>query len=170
MMRHVVYLIFSIALIGCNSLKTNFEFDKATDFSQYQTFAPLRVNDQLRGSISKPIAVGKTIDRAILDGMQARGYRSVTEAPDLHVTYFLSVEETVSEYEPLPYTARGSGSSLRIEPDRRGVLRIDIVDVASNELIWRGTASDAVDREDPDAEQNIRGVINTLLSKFPKRP
>ena len=169
MKRIFLFLIFSSVMLGCNSLKTSFDFDESKDYSAYQTFALLRMNDQLRGAISRPAAVGRAIDRGLTEGFVSRGYVLDEDNADLHVTYILSVEELVADYEPLPYTARGSGAAVPIEVDRRGTFTIDIVDVSTNELIWRGTATDAVEKNNPKAEENIRNVVNKLLEKFPGR-
>lgn len=156
-------------MLGCSSLKTSFDYDESRDYSEYKSFALLRMNDQLRGAISRPAAVGRAIDRELTSGFVERGYLLDDEGADLHVTYILSVEELVADYDPLPYTARGSGASLSIEVDRRGTFTIDIIDVATNELIWRGTATDAVEKNNPKAEENIRNVVSKLLEKFPAR-
>ena len=169
MKRLFLFIIFSSVALGCSSLKTSFDFDEETDYSGYQSFALLKINDQLRGAISRPTAVGRAIDRELTASLIERGYVLDEDAADLHVTYVLSVEELVSEYEPLPYSARGSGATLPIEPDRRGTFTIDIIDVSTNELVWRGTATDAVNRNDPKAEENIRNAVNKLMAKFPAR-
>ena len=156
-------------MAGCSSLKTSFDFDKAKDYSEYQTFALLRMNDQIRGAISRPSAVSRAIERELTAGLIDKGYVLDEDSADLQVTYILSVEELVSDYEPLPYTARGSGAAMPIEADRRGTFSIDIIDAAENELVWRGTATDAVEKNNPKAEENIRNVVNKLLEKFPSR-
>jgi Domain of unknown function (DUF4136) len=169
-MKRLTYLIVLAVLIpGCSSLKTNVEYDETRDFSLYETFAHLRMDDQMRGSIGGAAAVAKAIDRAVEDGIAARGYALADEKADLLVTYVLSVSQIQTTYEPLPYSARGSGASLPIEADREGTFTLDVIDATTNELVWRATASDAVTRNNPDAEKNIRALVTKLLSDFPAR-
>ncbi len=169
-MKRPIYLfLLAVVFAGCSSLKTNIEYDESHDFSAYKTFSHLRIDDQIRGQIGGAAAVARAIDRAVDDGFAARGYAKSEEDADLHVTYVLSVEKIQSTTTPLPYTARGSGASLPIEVDRAGNFTLDVIDARTNELIWRGTASDAVTRNNPDAEKNIRALITKLLAEFPER-
>jgi len=51
---------------------------------------------------------------------------------------------------------------------REGTLIIDIMDVASNQLVWRGWATDVISEKSlKDPEQAINNAVREIFKKFP---
>jgi len=52
-----------------------------------------------------------------------------------------------------------------------GSLVLDVIDPAQSELVWRGTASKAIDRSwtPEERETEVREAVRALLAEFPPK-
>ena len=63
----------------------------------------------------------------------------------------------------------GGYSETRVSEYTQGTLIIDIVDAASNELVWRGSTEGRVrEKKTPEErEKRIRDAVAAILAEFP---
>jgi hypothetical protein len=63
------------------------------------------------------------------------------------------------------------GTSTRVHDFDQGLLVLDIVDGDTNELMWRGTAKDAVDLSWSQQKKTakITEAVQKMLSQFPPK-
>jgi hypothetical protein len=117
------------------------------------------------------------VDRALLEGLSARGYRRNSEQANFRVSYTVVVEEKVVE-TPLPKFEsprvgdRGGlgGREMRHEfVYDEGTLSIELRDAVSRELVWRGWAQAEVTLDSSAEERGVRAreAIRLLLERLP---
>ena len=111
------------------------------------------------------------------------GLTEVQSDPDVFVTYYGSVDTEVQlQSDTFSYGWGGYGmgswgyygygfggpisTTTRVVEYQRGTLVVDIVDAASNELIWRGSASDLSISDD---QSKLQKTITKALAKMVKQ-
>ena len=151
----------------------NTEFDKSFDFSRVQTF-----NVKIATSWNNPIgesAVVEDIQKAI----EAKGWKPVAEEQaDAMVLLHGSTKErhNLNTF----YSGMGGGWGWRgmggmgmasaqttTSDYTEGTLLVDIYDVATKKLIWRGTAVDEVKEKQAKREKQMTKASEKLFKDFP---
>lgn len=138
------------AFAGCAARSVHSFVERGTDLSQYHTFAWGPAD---RGETGDPrlddneIVQGR-IQAAIEKQLAARGFQtSGANPPDVRVHYHMRVEQKVDlshEFDPI---TRAPEPCTHCAPSiyDAGSLVVDLVDVRSHELIWRGWSEGSVD-------------------------
>src|SRR3954468_6720577 len=163
-MWHTVTALALIVLSACASLEVKTEQELETDFSRYHTYAwiegaPGGREPSLESQIQT--AVDRELPFKRLQRVEKGG------SPDLYVSICVTVEEDrVVQPDQWGYdlgTVGVSGSRASVLP--RGTLLVDLVDSGSRRLVWRGQASQAVDRE--ASEETIRKAVREIFRPYP---
>jgi len=163
-------LLFS----SCSTLRVNYDYDPEADFTRLKTF------DWLPMPADKRIdeLVLKRIKDSVSRQLQAKGFGSSSETPDFLIALHGGKETKVNIADRgYNYSRR---NRYRYYGDRRmdiykyeeGTLILDFVDSKSNELIWRGSATDVLD-PDPTPEQRSKKIdeaVGKILENFPPVP
>lgn len=155
------------------------------DFSQYSTFGFLQnpstdaQNYQSLETSYLKVAVSQQLDR--------RGL-SYSNSPELLVNFYINTQEKIRSrsvpttsayygyrdpfYDPWGgYGTVGMGYETRIEQYTEGTLNIDVVDAATNKLIWEGAVTGRVtDRNIKNLEQTIDNAVADVMTAFPIAP
>lgn len=163
------------AATGCSPFSVNSDYDTGANFSKFKTWnwfvGPGSGEAELDGLTEGRI-------RAALEAeLPGRGLVYTTSRPaDVHVAYHAAVSQRL---ETTPTTAAfgygwGShfaavGTGTTVEVYDEGTLVIDLVDPASKNLVWRGTARSAVNlNATPEArEARIRQAVRRILEQYP---
>jgi hypothetical protein len=151
------------------------DYDKKADFSHYKTFAFKKGTDA-----PTPFAQER-ITTAIGNELKARGM-SQSESPDLfvysHVKVSTEKRVDVTSFGYGGYPGWGGwggsfGTSSAVVTDvPMGTLMVDLVDAKTNELVWRGLASDTLlTNPTPEkSEKRINKGVAKLFTKYPVAP
>ena len=154
-------------------------YDPATDFSQFRTFAfaqPLGSDNQ-RGRT----AVSTRLIAATVHELQSRGLQYVSNNPDLTINFF--VQETNGaptsnmsiSNSPFFHTHGGAatwrGYDLRASTALQiseGTIAVDVFDTRQNMLVFEGFAQDRVTEEMRDRlDETINDAIASIFETFP---
>ncbi len=160
------------------------DYDAATDFSQFSTFAFMDRAE--RGETRTYDTIG---DRRVMSSVQreleARGYRKVDSDPDLLVNFAMATEDVQdvrsvpSSIVPPPwYGWRGGyyypwptyAYETYVDSYQRGTLYIDLVDAERRQLVWEGRAVGRVTRatrEDPAGA--LDAAVVEIFAQYPFR-
>ena len=172
----------TLVLTGCaTGPDVRADYDRSVDFTAYKTFGyanPLGTDRNCYQSM-----VSQHLKTATTRELEARGLRYEASSPQLLVNFNgrLSDKLRVDNYAPPmamhPYYGyRGGyysswpmyGNEQRVTSYTEGTLNIDVVDVAKKQLIWEGTAVDAVTQKTLD---NIQPAIDAfVVATFKKYP
>ena len=180
MKRAMHALMLSVALAACAtppSADIDFDYDTAADFTALKTFGWMpptgnAVGDEL---------LVKRIRSAVDTQLQAKGRTASAASPDFLIgmqlsgktTYGGSVGVGMSVGIPVGRAGRvsvGGGKSKPIEK-KEGTLVLDFLDAKTKSLVWRATASGAVEPSStPEYQQNrINAIVAEMFERFPPK-
>tara|TARA_Y100001935_G_scaffold128194_1_gene106264 strand:+ start:223 stop:741 length:519 start_codon:yes stop_codon:yes gene_type:complete len=170
-MKNIIYLLVLIFIFSsCSSIRVATDFDSATDFSKYSSFAfsksqieKLEISD-----LDK-----KRILSAIENHMQSKGY-AISNNPDLIISIDTKSREDIyiDRYNQFPYyTWYGPGFSTTYRPSSRivGLLYIDVVDAKTGSLLWQGNGSGSLSSKNLTRDELIANFVTKLLESYPSK-
>ena len=170
-------LMFAMfAVSGCaSSPQYLFNQDSAANVASYRTFGFF--DEREPGQAAYQSVAHRHLKSAIVREMLARGYRR-SEQPELLVNVHLQRRDdalagrSASDY----YSYRGGHYAWRDGVPTvsgsytDGTLNIDVVDLASRELLWEGIAIGSVSQRMYESlEATIDTVVAKLFERFPKQ-
>jgi hypothetical protein len=168
----------TLAVLGLAAIASaqdvRYNFDKDTDFSKFKTYKWV----EMPGGVKLDDLLARQLTSAIEAGLTTKGLSKVdSDTADLYIGYQVAVQQ---ERQIQAYGTGGFGmgprwgggmatattSTLTI-----GSLALDMNEVASKHLVWRGTATKTVDPNvKPDKrQQNITKGVTKLLSNYPPK-
>ena len=102
----------------------------------------------------------------VTEQLDKRGMVEMVEGlPDILVRYQAALSDEIAITDET-MGAHGVGERVVY---RQGALLVDLIDPNSEEVIWRGAVSDAIEQKDEPADgSKIRSAIAAIFSKFPK--
>ncbi|WP_394199766.1 DUF4136 domain-containing protein [Shewanella waksmanii] len=173
-MKSLLICLFSLSLIaGCAS-KPKQDYDTNYDFSQLQRFA------QLPANADNDLLSGGRIEQAILETLLAKGFDLDNNAPQFQVTYAFKVEDKPKDSGMSIGVGTGTwgssggvsvGTSVGVplgnDHTKVQTIQIDMIDVASNRLIWRGTDKFNFDAGGEQKAADTRKTVEKILAQFP---
>ena len=181
-------MVIGSAAACAASPKIGYDFDRSTDFSAYHTYAWLPGDQEKTGDRrADSSAVDMRIRIAVGTQLRLKGYRALPEGtPDFYVAYHVGLKDNSPHMSTQYYSDGMAGRAFAHSADTRtagktpppaaeppsyltGALLIDIVDAASQKLVWRGTGSGEVDPglTSQQRDERTRAIVQKILSHFP---
>lgn len=161
-----VSLLIAMAC-GGPSVSVNFDYDVGYDFSGLERYAYLPIKSI--GTVSE-LRVRRFID-AVNNELQTQGYTLSTDNPDFLIALHSSSRQKtdVSDWGYAYGGWYGGYRDIDVSQYTEGTIFVDIVDPASRELVWRATATSAVDDSmSPDEQQKrFAQLAARLFANFP---
>jgi hypothetical protein len=177
----IIFLSALFALTGCAVT----DLDRTVDFAAYRTFDWGEADIRVKNPVYESGLISKNIRHTVEEEFAKRGIVRDKKSPDFIVSYRTYTEEkqrfSRSPYYPYPYYPLrfypffyGWGwpygySTPYAEQYTEGTLIIDITDVKSDELIWRGTVSGKVD-DVKNLQKQIAKGVRAIIKKYPLTP
>lgn len=168
----------ALTLSGCSGIKVQTDYDPAAipSFQRYKTYAwlpdPTGGDRRVQNEI-----VAARIRSAVDNELTRKGYTlATTGTPDFMIGWFVSLDGRMDVSQLNTYYGYGWGpwygaayGNTYVRYYEEGVLVLDIVDVRSNQLAWRGSAQTEVDRTRPESEraQLVNSAVKKVLERFP---
>ncbi len=177
------------SLAACSTMHVNTTAapNAAQTAARYHTYAwepaPAKQADE---SHKNPF-VGEKIKEAADAQLGAKGYRKVdpSASPDFLVGWHATSQEKTRVEDVNPYWGYGwgpafgppvgwggaAGPGVNVTQYEQGTLILDVVDAASNQLVWRGDAkADLGNNPSSGKEQKkIDEAVKKILSSFPPK-
>lgn len=177
----IALLALSIALLGACASGPSYrtDYDSAANFASYKTYGFFDELGTDQAGYSS--LVTQHFKSAVRREMDALGYAYADSEPDLLVNFFANAEqksEVRTRKTPTPSVTRFGYYGYRrgryatyplytteVETVnyQTGTANIDLVDRASNQLVWEGVAEGRLSRE---AMSNPRPVIDAIVSEL----
>jgi hypothetical protein len=188
---HLVYRLTAVlwAVAACTpSPKIGFDFDRGVNFSAYHTYAWLSADQERTGDRrADSSAVDMRIRIAVGAQLRLKGYEALSEGtPDFYVAYHVGLKDSSPSISAQYYSDGMAGHAFVHSADTRtagkspppandppsyltGSLLIDIVDAASQKLVWRGSAAGEVDPglTSQQRDERTKAMVQKILSHFP---
>ena len=142
--------------------KVVIEYNKKTDLTKYKTYSWGPGHAALLPAADKAIIAGVEKQLAA-NGMT----KAATGSGDLVVRYH-SVERadvdlsTFDPKPPAPGEQRPMAQTVSV-----GTLMVDLVDPASQKMLWRGRIEGAISHDLPTLEEQLNKAVARLFEKFP---
>ena len=178
---YILTALIVLALSACSGIPTSQDFEQGFDFSTLKTFAWEANEEGQWGIADSNELVDRRLRSAIENTLTARQFSQVDAAKaDFLVLYNVVVDQrirssNVSGGVSVGRSRRGRHGSIgistgsQIRTYEQGTLLIDVIDVAGDKLVWRGTSSQALpDLSDPQRlTDHINATVAAVLEQFP---
>lgn len=168
-------LISSLLLTACTTTSKS-DYDTEFDFSQLKTFSsisPERTNDPLSAL---------RIEQSISSSLVNQGFVLDSQQPDFTVTYAFKVDDKPKDsglsiglgtgtWGSNGGVSVGTSVGVPIGSDTAKIqtIQIDIINPATNKLIWRGTDKFNFDAGGEEKVADTRATVAKILSQFPPK-
>lgn len=175
--------VTTVLLTACASSPNTFSnADPDVDFSRYESFGFFSTlstdNEQYQSLVSNFLKV------AVAQELDLRGLKYDEEAPELRVNFYINTKDkiktrsvpTAGAYygyrDPFydPWVGYG-GYETRVDQYTEGTLNIDVVDVATNKLVWEGSVTGRLTEKDVrNLEQTVDEAVAAVMDNYPVLP
>jgi len=180
LIQRVMGLMLLVAMSGCSTLEITSDFDPAANFSSFKTFGWEPNHPQVTGNprLDNPL-LSKRIKHAVEKVLTAKGFSLAGSdtKPDFYIAYHVALNEKVSVSSMNNYYGYAPGwgwnyayaGGVDVYQYEQGSLMLDIVDAATNQLVWRGSAQAEVDQyaKDEKKDKLLNSAVSGMLAKFP---
>jgi len=180
-----VLLGLLIWLSSCSASRVNTDLDPLVSLSKYRTF---KFTDGEDNAGPNPLYHSTLLDNSIHAEialqLEKRGIKEDLKNPDMFIAYHTYTEKkqsSINNYYPMmyggwawrfypwgyvPYPYAYWNGYHRTYDYTEGTLIIDAIDAKSNQLVWRGSISDAIN--DPtDLHKKAVKAVQIIFKKFP---
>lgn len=164
-MRTATLLLAALAFApACSSLDTDFDYDTSHDFSGVHTYAWIEKQDSALEM--------KRVRDAVDQTLRAQGFQPAESKPDFLVAAHVSKNDKLRVVDwGYTYAPHGYwyGHDVDVYQYEEGSIVVDVIDPAKHELVWRGTASKAIDRDWTPEERDAEALaaVQAILAEFP---
>ena len=174
----------AMALVSsCSGISVSQDYDREADFQALKSYdwRQTPVTEATSESPMTPL-VANRIRNAIVHELGAKNIHRDETSPDFLVEYHLSVESKISSSQVTTTIGFGTGYyggfggvGFSTAPDIRqydeGTLVIDFYLADTDKMVWRGLASQVVDKhEKPEkVTEQINAAVKKILEQFPPK-
>jgi len=163
----VLGILLGLLVVSAAAQTVQSDFDRAFRFSNLKTFS-FTVQ---RRAATDPLFNDSLNDGRIRTGLESQlrlnGFRMQTETPDFVISYYVTSKNrlNVQDYSYGPPRLWGS-RDIRVNQYAEGTLMVDFIDVKTNQVVWRGRATGALELK--DVEKKINKSTEKLVKQFMK--
>jgi hypothetical protein len=114
--------------------------------------------------------VGRAIRQDLVAAFESRGYQHVDAPSDFQVAYYAGTGQVVDTraYEKGYYAGNSIETQTYDYP--AGTIIVDVVNTASDSLVWRGTGLAPIPSDPEEYAGAIRRTVDKVVAEFPKAP
>jgi hypothetical protein len=165
------FIVLIGLIICCSTMRINIDYDQDINFLQYKTYRWI--------PYMPPVKPPRFIDRTLLEkrikktvdaSLATKGYEKTTDGePDFLIAFHIGTQNKVDvTHYGYRYGPRGRwwGHHAEVHRYKEGTLILDIVEAKTKQLVWRGSAVDAIHRPQ-DMDDKLIEAVEKILAKFP---
>lgn len=142
-----------------------FDYDRSANFAGYKTYQWV---DAPSGQASNQL-MDQNIKRAVDSQLMLKGLRPVQSGGDLRVAYQVAIDQE-KQFDAFGTGPRWIGMQrVNTSTIEVGKLVVNLIDPATNQLVWRGSASKTLDiKKDPEKNfANLQKAVAKMLKNYP---
>ena len=171
-------------LASCRGIPVSTDYEPERDYSALKTYA---WKEPMRKIIIDPLLdndlMSDRIHRAVDARLTALGYSKALadEGADFFITFNISSAEKISVdsyygyygyhscWSGSGYEGFGRGRDITVRQYTLGALMLDVIDPASERLIWRGVGEKRIPKFKTPQERDlyIAEIVQAILDRFP---
>jgi hypothetical protein len=167
MFRYIFFVFLITSLIGCSTIKVNYEYDSGADFAAYQSYDWLPVP---QGNINYS-HLAKEFKFFMDRQLESKGYKKVSGEPDfmiaLHGAHygFIFYDDYVYLRDNFkPYLERRVQDVRQYEDD----LVVDFIDTKTKGVVFRAKVTSHVADIMPERiDESLDETVTRILANFP---
>ena len=175
----VLLAVATMALTGCATMRAGSHVERGLDFTRYRTFDwgvpdPLPAGDP---RLDHDRYFEDRVEGAIEKQMAAHGYVRVAldATPDVRIHYHAVIDRRfdINDGDRRSGYCETASCDADVVSYEEGTLVVDLIDVRTNRLIWRGWAQDSVEGVLGNRDRLARRVdesVTALFQQFPATP
>ena len=166
-------LFCSLVLLACSS-KPNQDYDTGYDFSQLHTFSGITT-----ASNSDPLSAQRSAD-AIQSSLLTQGFKQADDTAQFKVNYTFNITDKPKKSGLSIGLGTGNwgssggvgiGTSVGVpignDSAKLQTIQIDMIDIKTQQLIWRGSDNFSFDTGGEDKAQLTQQTVAKILAQFP---
>ena len=169
-----------LIVVGCGtSIQTNYDYDVNASFENYRTYDWIPLPDAPAGSAQQARQRNDLLDKRIKNhvnaALQENGMTLDTNTPDMRIVYHVGVQDKVQVtdwgYRYSDHYWGWGGRDIDVYNYEQGTLILDFIDASTQNLVWRGAGSVALDTSTNPEKQDelVRKVVGKIMSKYPPK-
>ena len=169
-------VIVACAIAGCAPIRVSSHVDRERDFTRYRTFdwGPADALPAGDARLERDAFFQDHIQGAIERNMAARGFEraAATGEPDVRVHFHAVIDRRldVNRLDSQSGYCGGNDCQAGVSEYEEGTLVIDMIDVRSNRLVWRGWAQDSVEGVLENQDRLARKIEDAVRLMFMRLP
>ena len=164
-------------VISCSSsLKVQTDYDPAVNIAAIKTYnwleKPREVPDNAQEALTENTLLDKRVKKAVNIQLIALGLQMEKDKPDVLITYYIGLQDKVDVQRTGGgfHGSRGrfSGGTVYVDEYKEGTLIVDVLDAASQEIIWRGIAVTKLDDDlkPKEVEKKLSKAVKKMFEKM----
>jgi hypothetical protein len=171
-----------ISLQACSGITVSQDYEETYNFSALKTFS-WKPNPDNEYGLTDNDLVDSRIRKALENDLLAKSYKLVDSGkPDFYVSYQMSVEQKITSGNLSggisigrgsggSYGGIGVGTGNSVRAYDQGTLLIDVTEVGSDQLVWRGVSTQIVsEHSNPEkTTEMVNATVAKILEQFPPR-
>lgn len=175
-------IVLLLLIAGCSQVRVSQDYRPGMDFSGYRQYqwktVAMEQTDDIR--VNNPLLHERF--RQAIDSALVRSGFAFGAPADFLITYNYSIQ-TRLESEPIGttfgfgvgryhrYSEVGFGSGTYVRQYDVGILAIDLIDIHTGTLVWRGTGSEIVTTHSTPESTTafVYRLVDSILAQFPPR-
>jgi uncharacterized protein DUF4136 len=162
----VLGILLGLLVVSAAAQTVQSDFDRTFRFSNLKTFS---FAVQKRAT-TDPLANDTLNDARIRTGLETQlrvnGFRSETETPDFVIAYYVTSKNRLNVQDYSFGPRLWGNRDIRVNQYAEGTLMVDFIDAKTNQVIWRGRATGALELKDVD--KKITKSTEKLVKQFMK--
>lgn len=172
-----ILFVIAISFAGCSSISVSSDYDPASNFSGYKTFAVH--TEAIKGSALETAPLIKTrVNEAVTSELRKKGLVNTQEEDaDLIVYPYAATKDKINVtdwgYSYGGYWGRYPyGRNIDVNQYTEASLVLDLVDNKTDQLLWRGIGTGVVHPEKSPEERTkiINEAVAKILAQYPPQP
>ena len=167
-MRSRLYLaaLAAAATAGCTErVSVSSASVPSLDTSPYHTFAMMPATAPADSTIA---ALSQKIRTDIEHSFSGRGYTESAN-PDFQVAYYGGTGDIIKvKAYPYGYSGMSNVGKMDVTDYPAGTLIVDVIDVKTNQLVWRGQGVNRIPNNSDLYSRQIAAAVRDIVSQFPK--
>ena len=172
----VAMVVWACVMAGCAPMRVSSHVDGERDFTRYRTFdwGPADALPAGDARLARDAFFQDHIQGAIERNMAAKGFEraAATAEPDVRV-HFHAVIDRRLDVNRFDYQSGYCGVNdcqASVAEYEEGTLVIDMIDVRTNRLVWRGWAQDSVEGVLENQDRLARKIEDAVRLMFMRLP
>jgi Domain of unknown function (DUF4136) len=178
--RRAALVVAGASVVACASYDIRHDYDVDARFESYHTYAWIpQAADSVRQTATTAQANNALLDRRVRNAvdaaMAAKGFTRDDTDPDVRVVYHTGLKDKI-DVSDWGYTYSGTywgwaGRDIDVSTYTEGTLIVDLVNAHTRQLVWRGSATGAIQpkRSPEERTQAVNEVVRKIFEEYPPR-